>query len=145
MCYVVRSCDSALPSGPVGQRVTSTLLLPQRIFPRARSGCLGLPSYPSCLAIFPRGGRGTTQRADRGHWLPARRPPAPITTLSMLRVHPLFPGRLELPGRKRARIEFVAATQEVDMETQAGGRPPAFRSLFPCDVNIAGVQLKDGE
>ena len=69
----------------------------------------------------------------------------PFTVLSMLRVQPLFARRLELPGRKRARIEFVAAAWEVDVETQAGERTPAFRISFPCIVKMAGVQLKDGE
>ena len=69
----------------------------------------------------------------------------PSTVLSMLRVQPPFAWRLQLLGRKRARIEFVAATWEVDVETQAGERTPAFRISFPCAVNMAGVQLKDGE
>ena len=37
-------------------------------------------------------------------------PPPRITLLSMLRVQPLFARTLELPGRKRASIEFAAAT-----------------------------------
>ena len=63
----------------------------------------------------------------------------------MLRVQPAFAWRLELPGQKRARIEFVAATGEVDVEMQAGERTSAFRMSFPCTVKMAGVRLKDGE
>ena len=39
----------------------------------------------------------------------------------------------------------MAATREVDVETQAGVHTPAFRISFPCAVKMAGVQLKDGE
>ena len=41
----------------------------------------------------------------------------PITTLSMLRTQPPFAWKLDLPGRKRAREEFVATTWEIEVET----------------------------
>ena len=41
----------------------------------------------------------------------------PITTLSMLRTQPPFAWKLDLPGRKRARKEFVATTWEIEVET----------------------------
>ena len=48
----------------------------------------------------------------------------------MLRVQPPFAWKLELPGRKRARVEFVDATWEVDAEMQAKEQTPpsAFHS-----------------
>ena len=76
---------------------------------------------------------------------PTPPPPPPIKMLSMLRVQPPFARRLEPPGRKQARIEFVAATWEVDVETQAGERTPAVRISFPCAVHMTRVQLKDGQ
>ena len=145
MRCVVRSRDSALPWGPVQQRVASTFLLPVRMFPQAPLGI----SRPPRLPQLPRHLR--TRRPWRN---PTRRPgppitrptpPPPLTVLSMLRVQPRFAWRLELPGRKRARIEFVAATWEVDVEMQAGERTPAFRISFPSAIKMAGVQLKDGE
>ena len=63
----------------------------------------------------------------------------------MLRVQPPFAWRLELPGSKRARIEFVAATLEVHVESQARERTPAFRISLPCAVTMVGVQPKNGE
>ena len=41
----------------------------------------------------------------------------PITILSMLRTQPPFAWKLDLPGRKRAREEFVATTWEIESET----------------------------
>ena len=46
--------------------------------------------------------------------------PSPITSLSMLRSQSPFAWNLDLPGRKRAREEFVATTWEVEVETQDG-------------------------
>ena len=68
----------------------------------------------------------------------------PIIALSMMHVKPPFAWRLKLPGRKRARIDLMAATWEVDVETQVGKNTLAIRILFPCAVHVAGVQLKDG-
>ena len=70
--------------------------------------------------------------------------PPPITVLSMLRVQPPFAWRLELPGWKQARID-LAVTWEVHVETKAVERTPAFRISFRCAINMAGVQLNDGE
>ena len=41
----------------------------------------------------------------------------PITSLSMLRSHPPFAWKLDLPGQKQAREEFVATTGVVKVET----------------------------
>ena len=70
-----------------------------------------------------------------------------IAVLSMLLVQPPFTSKSELPGRKRVRVEFMAATWEVDVETQAGEQtPPPLRILFPCAITMAsGVQLKEAQ
>ena len=39
----------------------------------------------------------------------------------------------------------MATTWEVNVETKAVERTPAFRILLPYAVNMAGVQLKNGE
>ena len=72
---------------------------------------------------------------------------APAIALpSMLCVQPPFHWKLELPGGKRGRVEFVAATWEVDVETQAGEQTPPLRISFPFAVTMAsGVQLKEVE
>ena len=41
-----------------------------------------------------------------------------ITFLSMLHVQPAFACKLKRLARKRARVEFVASTWEVDMQAQ---------------------------
>ena len=43
--------------------------------------------------------------------------PPIISSLSMLQSQPPFGWKLDLPGRKRAREEFVATTWEVEVET----------------------------
>ena len=55
----------------------------------------------------------------------------PITTLSMLRNQHPFAWKLDLPGRKRAREEFVATTWEIEVETQDGAREPPLKMSFP--------------
>ena len=102
---------------------------------------LSLPQLPHHLPT-PWSWRSTTHTPGP----PVTRPtPPPITVLIMLRVQPSFAWRLELPDRKRARIDFVAVTCEVHVETKAGERTPAFRISFGCAINMAGVQLNDGE
>ena len=60
----------------------------------------------------------------------------PITSLSMLRSQPPFASKLDLPGRKRAREEFVATTWEVEVETQDGPREPPLKISFPCAITF---------
>ena len=76
---------------------------------------------------------------------PAHLPP--ITSLSMLRSQPPFPWKLDLPGRKQAREEFVATTWEVKVETQDGPRVPPLKISFPCAITFpnSGGGWKEGE
>ena len=71
----------------------------------------------------------------------------PITTLSMLRSQPPFAWKLDLPGLKRAREEFVATTWEIEVETQDGAREPPLKMSFPCAITYPnpGGGWKDGE
>ena len=71
----------------------------------------------------------------------------PITTLSMLRSQPPFAWKLDLPGRKRAREEFVATTWEIEVETQDGARGPPLKISFPCSITHPnpGGGWKEGE
>ena len=55
----------------------------------------------------------------------------PITSLSMLRSQPPFAWKLDLPGRKRAREEFMATTWEVEVETHDGPQEPPLKISFP--------------
>ena len=55
----------------------------------------------------------------------------PMSSLSMLRSQPPFAWKLDLPGRKRAREEFMATTWEVEVETQDGQREPPLKMSFP--------------
>ena len=87
-----------------------------------RSGCLCRPSCPGCPANFRDCSSGSTRCQDGCHRVPGRRPRHHI--LSMLRVEPPFAWKLELLGRKRARVEFVAAMWEVDVEMQAREQTP---------------------
>ena len=72
---------------------------------------------------------------------------APITTLSMLRTQPPLAWKLDLPGRKRAREEFVATTWEIEVETQDGAREPPLKISFPCAIThpSPGGGWKEGE
>ena len=79
---------------------------------------------------------------------PGTRPTPAIAILLMLRVQPPFAWKLELLGRKRVRVEFVASTCESDVETQDGEQnpPPPVRVSFPRPITMAsGFQLKEGE
>ena len=71
----------------------------------------------------------------------------PITTLSMLRTQPPFAWKLDLPGRKRAREEFVATRWEIEVETQEGAREPPLKISFPCAITHPnpGGGWKEGE
>ena len=71
----------------------------------------------------------------------------PITTLSMVRSQPPFGWKLDLPGRKRAREEFVATTWEIEVETQDGAREPPLKMSFPCAITYPnpGGGWKEGE
>ena len=71
----------------------------------------------------------------------------PIATLSMLRSQPPFSWKLDLPGRKRAREEFVATTWEIEVETQDGAREPPLKISFPCAITYPnpGGGWKEGE
>ena len=60
-----------------------------------------------------------------------------IAVLPMLRVQPLFAWNLELPGQKRARVEFLAAMSELDIQTQAGEETPPLRISFRGIVIMA--------
>ena len=71
----------------------------------------------------------------------------PITTLSMLRTQLPFAWKLDLPGRKRAREEFVATTWEIQVGTHDGAREPPLKISFPCAIthpNLGGG-WKEGE
>ena len=63
---------------------------------------------------------------------PANLPP--ITSISMLRSQRPFAWKLDLPGRKRAREEFVATTWEVEVGTQDGPREPPLKISFPYAI-----------
>ena len=64
-----------------------------------------------------------------------------ITSSSMLRVQPPFAWR----RRKRANVQFVASTWQVDVGTQAGEWTPLLRVSLPYAITMAsGVQLKEG-
>ena len=66
----------------------------------------------------------------------------------MLRVPPSYAWKFELAGRKRASVEFVAATGEPDVEMQAREQTPPSRISFPCAVTVAsggGGRLNDAE
>ena len=71
----------------------------------------------------------------------------PITTLSMVRSQPPFAWKLDLPGRKRAREEFVATTWEIEVETHDGARVPPLKMSFPCAITYPspGGGWKEGE
>ena len=62
-------------------------------------------------------------------------PPPPITSLCMLRSQPPFAWKLDLPGRKRGREEFMATTWEVELETQEG---PPRKISFPSQSQTPG-------
>ena len=70
-----------------------------------------------------------------------------INTLSMLRTQLTFAWKLDLPGRKRAREEFVATTWEIEVETQDGARKPPLKISFPCAITHPnpGGGWKEGE
>ena len=72
----------------------------------ARAGIPAAPPAPPAadpvVVANPVAGTGATAH-------PADLPP--ISSLSMLRSQPLFAWKLDLPGRKRAREEFVATTR----------------------------------
>ena len=81
------------------------------------------PTAPDPMVVAdPVAGTGATA-------YPADLPP--ITSLSMLRSQPPFAWKLDLPGRKRAREEFVATTWEVEVETQDGPREPPLKIYSP--------------
>ena len=65
-----------------------------------------------------------------------------ITTLSIP-----FGWKLDLPGRKRAREEFVATTWEIEVETQDGAREPPLKISFPCAITHPNPRggWKEGE
>ena len=71
----------------------------------------------------------------------------PMTTLSMLRTQSPFAWKLDLPGRKRAREEFVASAWEIEVETQDGAREPPLKMSFPCAIIYPnpGGGCKEGE
>ena len=71
----------------------------------------------------------------------------PITTLSMLRTQPPFAWKLDLPGRKRAREEFVATAWDIEVETQDGAWEPPLKISFPCTITHPnpGGGWKEGE
>ena len=71
----------------------------------------------------------------------------PIATLSMLRSQPPFAWKLDLPGRKRAREEFVATTWEIEVQTQHGAQEPPLKMSFPCAITYSnpGGGWKEGE
>ena len=73
--------------------------------------------------------------------------PPTIGSLSMLRSEPPFAWKLDLPGRKRAREEFVATTWEVEVETQDGQREPPLKMSFPYAITFPnpGGGWKEGE
>ena len=97
------------------------------------------PTTPNPVVVAkPVAGTGATA-------YPADLPP--ITSLSMLRAQPPFAWKLDLPGRKRAREEFVATTWEVEVETQDGPREPPLKLSFPCAITFPspGGGWKEGE
>ena len=141
--------DSAQPGTPV--------LLHSRARARARARAATCLSTPSSSAGAP--------PADIRPAVPAAPPPAPdpdpvvvanpvagtgataypsdlprITTLSMLRTQPPFAWKLDLPGRKWAREEFVATTWEigVGMRIELGSRPSKFPSPAPSPTPTPG-------
>ena len=65
----------------------------------------------------------------------------------MLRSEPPFAWKLNLPGRKRAREEFVATTREVEVETQDGPREPPTKISFSHAITFPnpGGGCKEGE
>ena len=71
----------------------------------------------------------------------------PITSLSMVRSQPPFAWKLDLPGRKQAREEFMATTWEVEVETQDGPREPPHKIAFPRTITFPnpGGGWKEGE
>ena len=93
---------------------------------------LGCHTAPSAAVVHePTAGTGTT-----GY--PANAPT--IVTLLMLQQLLPFAWKLDLRGRKSARVGFVAATWQVDVETQGGEQTPhPLRMSFPCAVTVSGV------
>ena len=71
----------------------------------------------------------------------------PNTTLCMLRSQPPFAWKLDLPGRKRAREEFVATAWEIEVETHDGAPEPPLKMSFPCAITYPdpGGGWKEGE
>ena len=58
-----------------------------------------------------------------------------------------FAWKLDVPGGKRAREEFVATTWDVEVETQDGQREPPLKISFPCAITFPnpGGGWKEGE
>ena len=96
------------------------------------------PASDPVVVANPVAGTGATA-------YPANLPP--ISSLPMLRSQPPFAWKLHLPGRKRAREEFVATTWEVEVETQDGQREPPLKMSFPCAITLPnpGGGWKEGQ
>ena len=61
----------------------------------------------------------------------------PISSLSMMPSQAPSAWKLDLPGWRRAREEFVVTTWEVAVETQDGQREPPLEMSFPCAITFS--------
>ena len=143
MRCAVRSRDLALQWGPMAPQTppvatpVASVFLPKRTFSRAALGM----SLPPGLLCHPPKLQSWLSPMPRPTRYPADAPA--IAVLSMLRVPPPFAWKLDLVGRKRARVEFVAATWEVNVETQAWGEDPRPSVFYSPAPSLSGVQWKE--
>ena len=115
------------PPGDLGRALEFGRRHP-RSHPCERPG--GHSRSPPCTHRPTPGGRCKPRGGDGAHGLPCQPPPHPPPLHAA--VPAPFTWKPNLPGRKRAREEFVATPWEVEVETRwpAGAAPQNF--LPPC-------------
>ena len=102
--------------------------------PSSSAGAIPGDAFPQPPVHPPPQTPWSSQTPWRGRGTRPTPPPPIISSLSMLRSQPPFAWKLDLPGRKRAREDFVATTWEVEVETQDGQREPPLKMSFPYDI-----------
>ena len=131
---------AAQPTGGTAGRVH---FLPPQDIPSSSAG--DVSAAPAASSISHSAVVAQPDAYAGATWYPADAPA--VTVMSMLRVQAPFAWKLELPGRKMARLEFVAAMWEAHVETHARNHPPPpLRISFSCAITMpSGLQLKESE
>ena len=122
---LLRRLDLAPRWGPVAPqtlpmaRSVASILVPERTFPGTGLGMFLPPRLPRLPRHHP---RLHSWLSPMSGLVPPRARPTPpaMAVLWMSRVLPPFAWKLEIPGRKTVRVEFLAATSEMDAERQTG-------------------------